>query len=122
VVECTVDPLVPVIVTVYCPALTPEPTVNVAVELPDPVIDAGLNDTVTPLGCPDALSVTAELNPPEAVVVTVELPVLPAFTDTEVAEMEKSGFCVVPEPVSALTSAGVGLPHPVTRSYPVTAE
>ena len=33
------------------------------VELPDPVIDAGVNVPVTPAGNPVTLKVTAELNP-----------------------------------------------------------
>ena len=104
------------------PAATLDPTVNVAVELPEPVTELGLNDTVTPLGRFDADSATAELNPSTAPIVTVEVPVLPAFALAAVAEIVKSGVCCVPEPASVATSAAVGLPHPVTRSYPVTAE
>lgn len=77
--------------------------------------------TVTPLGWPEAESVTALLNPPETAVVMVEVPVLPCATDTDdgEAEMVKDGVCV---PVSAAMRPAFGLPQPVTRSNPVTAE
>ena len=54
---------------------------------------------------------------------TVELPLLPCATVSApgLAAIVKSGVCVC-VPASALISAGVGLPHPVTRSYPATAE
>jgi hypothetical protein len=102
-----------------------EATANVTVEVPEPgaAIDAGLKLTVTPAGAPDAVRATAELNPPETAVVIVEVPLLPAATETAVGEAEivKAGVCVE-DPVSALIRPAFGLPHPVTRSYPVTAE
>jgi hypothetical protein len=118
VVECDRLPLVPVIVIEYVPAAVPEATVNVAVELPEPLTDVGLNATVTPLGMPLAESETAEANPSTAPIVTVDVPFAPGATVSEpgFAEIVKSGFCCVPEPASVVTSAGVGLPHPVTRS------
>lgn len=93
------------------------------VELPAPLIDDGLKLTVTPEGCPEADKPIAELNPPLTVLVIVELPLLPCAIDTEPGEAErlKSGF-EPPPPASALISPLFGLPHPVTRSYPVTAE
>lgn len=102
-----------------------EATVKVTVDEPEPgaAIDAGLKLTVTPEGAPDAFRETAELNPPEIAVVMVDVPLLPAATETAVgeAEMVKAGVCVV-DPVSALMRPAFGLPHPVTRSKPVTAE
>jgi hypothetical protein len=97
--------------------------VKLAVEEPVPVIEDGLKPTVTPLGKPDAESVTAESNPLETVLVMVEVPLLPAATERDVGEAERlnDGFCV-PDPVSALMRPLLGLPHPVTRSYPLTAE
>lgn len=96
---------------------------KVAVEVPAPVMDDGLKPTVTPEGAPDELSVMAESNPPETVLVTVEVPLLPAATESEdgEAEREKDGV-VLDEPVSAAMRPEFGLPQPVTRSYPVTAE
>jgi 2-keto-3-deoxy-6-phosphogluconate aldolase len=52
---------------------------NVRVELPLPgaTIEAGLKLAVTPVGSPEAESVTAALNPPLTVVEMVELPEVP---------------------------------------------
>lgn len=88
----------------------------VIVEVPVPVIDVGLNPIVTPEGCPDAVRVTAELNPPVTVLVIVELPVLPAATVTDAGEAERLKPEVVPPPVSAAINPEFGLPHPVTKS------
>ncbi len=103
-----------------------EDTVNVAVEVPEPgeAIEVGLKLTVTPVGAPDEVSATAELNPPPIVEVMVEVPELPTTTDTEVGDAErlKVGVWVV-EPARALIRpVPLGLPHPVTRSKPVVAE
>lgn len=59
-------------------------------EVPEPgaAIDAGLKLTVTPVGAPDAVRATAELNPPATAVVTVEVPLLPAATEAAVGEAE----------------------------------
>jgi hypothetical protein len=107
------------------PAATVEATTNDTVEEPEPgaAIEVGLKLTVTPLGAPEAVRAMAELNPPEIAVVIVELPLLPATTETDEGEAEivKAGVCVVP-PVSAAIKPVFGLPHPVTRSNPVTAE
>ena len=61
---------------------------KVSAEVPEPgaAIDAGLKPTVTPEGWPLADNAIAELKPPETVVVTVELPLLPSFTETEAGE------------------------------------
>lgn len=48
------------------------------VEFPDPPLtDDGLKLIVTPVGCPDAVNPTAELNPPLGVTVMVLLPLPP---------------------------------------------
>ena len=73
------------------------------------------------MGRPLADSVTAESKPPDTVLVMVDVPELPCTTETEVGEAErlKPG---VAGPLSAAISPLFGLPQPVTRSYPVTAE
>lgn len=65
-----------------------EATASVRVDVPEPgaAIDVGLKVAVTPVGRPLADSATAELNPPETVVVMVDVPLLPCATDTEVGE------------------------------------
>jgi hypothetical protein len=85
----------------------------VIVELPaPPEIDVGLKLTVTPLGAPEAENEIAELNPPIAVVVIVEVPELPVATLTAVGEADtvKSldalmvrltvAVCVIPPPLA----------------------
>jgi hypothetical protein len=62
----------------------------VIVEVPEPgaAMDVELKPTVTPLGWPLADKAIAELNPPERVVVIVDVPLLPCTTETEVGEAE----------------------------------
>ena len=85
---CVIPPPVPVMVMVEVPATAVEATVSVSLDEPDPgaAMDAGLKLAVTPVGNPDADNAIAELNPPETAVVRVEVPVLPATTETEVGE------------------------------------
>ena len=59
---------------------------NLRVDVPVPVMDAGLKLAVTSAGKPLADKVTAESNPPETVLVIVVLPELPLRTLTEVGE------------------------------------
>ena len=84
----------------------------VIVELPaPPEIDVGLKLTVTPLGAPEADNEIAELNPPIAVVVIVDVPELPVATLTAVGEADtvKSGVVdvcrVMPRKATKATSA-----------------
>lgn len=81
------------------------------------------NVTVTPEGWPVADSVTDELKPLDGVMVMVEFPLLPSATVSDEGDADgvKDGCCVE-EPVRAAMSPLLGLPHPVTRSNPVTAE
>jgi hypothetical protein len=88
VVVSVVEPLVPVMVTVDVPVVAVDDAVKVRVELPAPVIDVGLNEAVTPVGRPLALSVTAESNPPATATVMVDVPVEPCTTDTDEGEAE----------------------------------
>ena len=72
------------------PATAEEATAIVIVDEPEPgaAIEAGLKDTVTPAGWPEAERAIAELNPPETDVETVEVPELPCTTETDVGEAE----------------------------------
>ena len=101
-----------------------EATVIFIVEVPDPgaAIDDGVKLTVTPLAL-EAVRATAELKPPEIDDVMVKFADPPRLIETLVGEavIAIDGIWVVPL-VSAVISAGFGLPQPVTRSYPVTAE
>src|SRR5216684_3478915 len=77
-----VPPLVPVMVSVAEPGAFTELELNVA---------------VTPAGAPLTLSATAPLKPFTMPTLTVELPLLPAFTVNEVgfADTVKSGCCTL---------------------------
>ena len=83
----------------------------VIVELPaPPEIDVGLKLTVTPLGAPEADNEIADLNPPLAVVVIVELPEFPVATLTDAGEAATVKplvtlrvtlvVCVIPPPLA----------------------
>ena len=98
-------------------------TVKLRVDEPAPVIDVGLKPTVTPVGAPDEVSAIAELKPPVTLLVMVVLPEPPWAIETDVGDAERlKPGCVVVEPVSAASKPVFGLPQPVTRSYPETAE
>lgn len=122
VVDSVRVPLVPVTVTEYVPGVTVEGTLTVAVEVPEPVIDVWLKVTLMPMGA-EAERVMVELKPPEAVVVIVDDPLLPWFTESDDGEAEMVKEPVgVAVPVRAARRPVFGLPQPVTRSYPMTAE
>ena len=76
---CVMPPPAPVTVIVDVPATAVEATAIVTADDPEPgaAMDVGLKLTVTPLGWPVADNATAESNPPETVVLMVELPLLP---------------------------------------------
>lgn len=94
---------------------------NVAVDVPL-LREVGEKETVTP-DTLEAESVTVELNPLDGVTLIVEVPLLPAATVRDDGEAERlNEGCAELEPVRAAMSPLLGLPHPVTRSYPVTAE
>jgi hypothetical protein len=65
------------------------------VDEPEPgaAIEVGLKLAVTPVGAPEAESETAELNPPETVVLIVDVPELPCSTEMLPGELDiaKSG-------------------------------
>ncbi len=119
VVVCVVPPPVPVTVIVYVPVAVVAATAIVIVDVPEPgaAIEVGLNETVTPVGCPDAVNAIAELNPPDTAVVIVEVPLFPCTTETEVGEAEIVKLGVgVPEASALIKPAPLGLPQPVVKS------
>jgi hypothetical protein len=78
-------------------AATVEATEIFIVDVPAPgaAIGVGLNETVTPEGCPLAESAMAELKPPETVVVTVHWPELPGVTLTEAGDADRVNAAAV---------------------------
>lgn len=94
-----------------------EDTVIVILDVPFPVMDAGLKPTVTPEGSPAADKATAESKPPLTVLVIVDPPELPCATDTAPGDGERLKPEVVVDPASALIRPDLfGLPQPVARS------
>ena len=94
-----------------------EATVKLTLELPEPVMGFVPKVTVTPVGWPEAVKAIDELKPPEAVVVTVEVPTAPCTTETEDGEAEMVNVGEVEVGARALIKpVPFGLPHPVTRS------
>jgi len=117
VVVWMVLPAVPVTVTMYVPVTVDGSTVMVIVDVPVPVMEVGLNPTVTPVGWPLADNTTAVLKPPEMVEVIVVVPALPRATGTELGEAERLKPGGGALPVSALIRAApLGLPQPVVKS------
>jgi hypothetical protein len=76
VVVFVVVPFFPEMVIVRVPVVARRFTVTVITEVPLPVTELGLNETVTRLPSPVADSATAPLNPPVPVTVMVEWPEL----------------------------------------------
>lgn len=124
-VVCTMPPPLPVTTIGYVPVAVVDATTMFIVELPEPgaAMLVGLNVMVTPVGAPLADKATAESKPPDTVVEIVELPLFPRTTVTELGEEDiaKSGLLVFPAR-ALISPVPFGLPQPVTRSYPVTAE
>ncbi len=85
-------PPVPLTVTDAVPALAAPDAASVRVALV-PVVEAGLNVAVTPLGSPVAVNATLLVNPPVRVIVIVLAPLAPRFTIKLAgdAESAKSG-------------------------------
>ena len=87
VVVCVRLPETPVMVMFDNPAVAVLATVSVRTLVP--VVDAGLNDAVTPAGRPLALSATAPLKLLRPVTVIVLLPLVPATTLKLLGEDDK---------------------------------
>ena len=113
-------PEVPVIVTVEVPVVAVALAVNVNTLVP--VVGFVPNVAVTPLGRPDAASVTLPLNPLTSCTVMVLVPLLPWVIVRLVGESESVKLGVA-DPANRLMMPVVfGLPQPVHRSKPVAAE
>jgi hypothetical protein len=116
-------PDVPVIVTVEDPVVAVLFAVRVNTLLP--VVGFVPNEAVTPLGRPDAASVTLPVNPPTSVTLIVLVPLLPCVmvSDDGDAPSMKPGF-VLTFTASAIVVAALSepeVPVTVTVNAPVVA-
>lgn len=95
-----------------------EATARVNVDVPDPgaAMDVGLKLAVTPVGWPLADNATAELKPPETVVVIEEDPLLPCTTEIDVgaAASVKAGVAAVVTVSETVAACVRPPPVPVT--------
>lgn len=108
-------PEVPVIVTVAVPVVAVLLAVSVSTLVP--VVGLVPNVAVTPLGRPDAASVTLPVNPSTSFTVIVLVPLLPWVIVRLLGESESVKLGDDEEGASKLISPVVfGLPHPVHRS------
>lgn len=113
-------PEVPVMVTVEVPVVAVALAVNVSTLVP--VVGLVPNAAVTPLGRPDAASVTLPVNPFRSFTVMVLVPPPPCVMVRLLGESESVKLGVA-EPANRLMIPVVfGLPQPVHRSKPVAAE
>lgn len=113
-------PDVPVIVTVVDALAAVLAAVKVSTLLPE--VGFVPHFAVTPAGNADVIAnLTVPENPPASTTVIVVEPEAPGFiaTSGEDADNQKPGICLPAR--SSIRSWPVGLPHPVTRSYPGTA-
>ena len=78
----------PVTVIVYVPATADDDVDTVIVELDPEFTDDGLNDTLTPLGAPDADNDTDSALPDVTAVLTEAVVELPAVTEPEAGDNE----------------------------------
>jgi hypothetical protein len=107
-------PEVPVIVTVAVPVVAVALAVNVSTLVP--VVGLVPNVAVTPLGRPDAASVTLPVNPFTSCTVMVLVPLLPCVMVKLLGESDSVKLGVA-DPANRLMMPVVfGLPHPVHRS------
>lgn len=123
VVLVVVDPEVPVIVTVDEPVVAV--LLAVSVNTLEPVVGLVPNEAVTPLGRPEAASVTLPVNPPTSVTEIVSVALVPCVTDKVGAE----ALSAKPGLVAALTVSAIvvlavvdpDIPVMVTVAEPVAA-
>jgi hypothetical protein len=103
------------------PAAAEELTANVTVEVL--LVVVGLKAAVTPLGSPDTPRITVPLKLFSGVTVIVATPVLDRVRLSADAELDSKKDGCPDVPVKSLTRCcPPGEPHPVARSYPLTAE
>lgn len=115
VVVATRLPEVPVMVTVLVPVVADALAVSVSALVP--LVGFGLNAAVTPVGSPDAASVTLPVKPFRSFTVIVLLPPAPPSAIVKLLGESERVKLGVAAPVSVLISvAPFGVPHPVTRS------
>jgi hypothetical protein len=107
-------PEVPVMVTVAVPVVAELLAVRVSTLVP--VVGFAPNDAVTPLGRPDAASVTLPVNPPTSVTVIVLVPLLPWVIERLLGESESVKLGVADPANRLMIPVVFGLPHPVHRS------
>jgi hypothetical protein len=107
-------PEVPVIVTVAVPVVAVLLAVSVSTLVP--VVGFVPNAAVTPLGRPDAASVTLPVNPPASFTVMVLVPLLPWVTVRLLGESESVKLGVAAPANRLMIPVVFGLPHPVHRS------
>jgi hypothetical protein len=105
VVVRVVEPDTAEIVTVAAPTVAVPDAVNVTVE-ELPVVEAGLNDAVTPLGSPLALNATEPVKLVREIE-TVEVPLAPRATDSGPDEPTVKSLATVPVTVSATVAVRV---------------
>jgi hypothetical protein len=88
--------LVPVIVTVVLTGGVLANALSVSAEMPEAVIEVGLKDDVTPVGRPLTLRLTAPVNGPKGVMVTLIVALPPGATFSAAgADIEKSATVTV---------------------------
>jgi len=88
---------------------------NVSVLLP--LVLAGANTAVTPVGMPDADNATVPVNPPAGVIVMALVTVLPGLIVSAVGEADIANAGWLETPLrSSIRCCPAGVPQPVTRS------
>jgi hypothetical protein len=107
-------PDVPVIVTVDVPVVAVALAVSVSTLVP--VVGLVPNVAVTPLGRPDAASVTLPVNPFRSFTVMVLVPLLPWVTVRLLGESESVKLAVADPANRLMIPVVFGLPQPVHRS------
>ena len=107
-------PEVPVMVTVDVPVVAVALAVRVSTLVP--VVGFVPNVAVTPLGRPEAASVTLPVNPFTSCTVMVLVPLLPWVTERLLGESESVKLGVADPANRLMIPVVFGLPQPVHRS------
>jgi len=108
------EPEVPVIVTVTVPVAAVPLAVKVSVL--EAVAGLGLKPAVTPLGKPDAASVTLPLKPFSGVMVIVLVPLLPCVMVTLFGDALRLKLGPGGDVSASIRADPFGLPQPVAKS------